>query len=66
MKKMDYILNKLNEIQRLICAWIEWQDAKEWAKIMHPSWVYFATQRKRAEIRTTYRKKILEAYRRGY
>lgn len=52
-----------NEIKRYISEWLEWQDARCWAKAIHPGWVQLATQRKRPEIRETYRKKILKAYR---
>ena len=53
----------MNNIEALIDAWQEWKYAKKWAKIYHPAWLYFATQRKRPEIRETYRKKVLYAYR---
>jgi hypothetical protein len=53
-------------IKQYIISWIEWQDAKEWAKAFHPSWLQLATQRKRPEIRKTYKNKILDAYRKGY
>jgi hypothetical protein len=44
----------------------EWKRAKKWSKMYHPAWLYLATQRKRPEIRETYRKKVLEAYRNKY
>lgn len=52
----------LEIVERTIKSWLEWQKAKTWAKLVHSSWVYLATQQKRPEIRRTYRKKILEAY----
>ena len=41
----------------------EWRQAKKWSKMYHPAWIYLATQRKRPEVRETYRKKVLNAYR---
>lgn len=49
-------------IKRNIKEWFEWQDAVAWAKTSHPSWVQLATQRKRPEVRETYRMKIIRAY----
>ena len=57
---------KLENIKNYIKSWIEWQNAKAWIKVFHPGWLHLATQRKRPEIRETYRKKILDAYRNGY
>ena len=56
----------INNIKQSVKDWFEWQDAKAWAKVFRPRWVPFATQRRRPELRETYRKKILEAYRDGY
>lgn len=44
-------------------SWLEWHRAKRWSKKLHPAWLHLATQRKRPEIKETYRKKVLEAYR---
>ena len=44
-------------------SWCEWRQAKKWSKARHPAWVHLATQRGRPEVRETYRKKVLEAYR---
>lgn len=52
----------LETIKRNIKEWTEWQDAIAWAKISHPSWVHLATQKRRPEIRQTYRNKIVRAY----
>jgi hypothetical protein len=59
----------MEEIRKLFIAiknnyqlWLEWNDAIAWAKISHPNWVKLATQRKRPEIRETYRTKIIRAY----
>lgn len=50
------------KLKRCIKEWSDWNDAISWAKINHPSWVELATQRKRPEIRETYRTKIIRAY----
>lgn len=44
-------------------SWIEWQDAKEWAKHFHPAWVQIATKARHEETRKEYKQKILLAYR---
>lgn len=51
-----------NDIAQIVKAWLEWQDAKNWARKRHPAWVQLATQYKRPEIRETYRNKILDEY----
>lgn len=53
----------INTIDSWLDSWYEWQQAKKWSKMYHPAWLILATQRKRHEIRETYRKKVLEAYR---
>ena len=55
MYAFDSIKTNLREMS-------EWDEAKEWAKTEHPSWVQLATQTRRPEIRETYRKKILRCY----
>lgn len=55
-KVMYAIKNKLE-------SWIEWQDAKDWAKQYHPAWVEIATKSKSEEARAYYKKMILGAYR---
>lgn len=45
--------------------WIEWQDAKDWAREYHPAWVELAKKAKHEETRKEYKRKILLAYR-GY
>lgn len=50
------------KIKRSVKEWLEWHDAVSWAKKNHPSWVELATQKKRPEIRETYRMKIIRAY----
>lgn len=46
-----------------VADWLEWQDAKCWAKDYHPAWLQMATKCKRKETKQYYRKKILAAYR---
>ena len=59
---MKRIQKMLLSVKKSMKEWSEWQDAIAWAKINHPSWVELATQRKRPEIRETYRMKIMRAY----
>lgn len=44
-------------------AWLEWQDAKCWAKAIHPGWVQLATKARSVKTRMLFRDKILKAYR---
>lgn len=50
-------------IETMVDAWREWQRAKKWSKDYHPAWVRLASQRSRPEVRKTYRKMVLDAYR---
>ena len=50
-------------IRRKIAEWLEWCDAKDWAKEFHPAWVDFATKAKHEEVRKLYREMILKFYR---
>ena len=59
---MEWIYKTLSDIKVKMKRQSEWQDAVEWAKVVHPSWVQLATQRNRPEIQETYRKKILRGY----
>lgn len=59
---MDKIQKALMNIKQIIKNKSEWQEAASWAKMHHPDWVKLATQRRRPEIRETYRKKIVRAY----
>ena len=43
--------------------WVEWQRAKEWAKLHHPAWVEIVTRTKSEEARAYFKKMILGAYR---
>ena len=44
-------------------AWLEWQDAKSWAKAIRPGWLQFAIKSNNTEVRKMYKRKILMAYR---
>lgn len=50
-------------IKYAVRSWIEWQDAKAWAKKMHPAWLYLAIKGSKEETRDKYRRKILNEYR---
>lgn len=50
-------------IKYAVSSWIEWQDAKCWAKDIHPGWVIMATKCRNEETRQYYKIKILAAYR---
>jgi hypothetical protein len=50
-------------LREWICDWMEWQDAKEWAKCFHPGWVQIARKALRGITRKLYREKIIRAYR---
>ena len=43
--------------------WLEWLDAKSWAKEYRPAWVYIAEKAKGEQTRQVYREKIIKAYR---
>ena len=49
--------------KKWLAEWIEWQDAKDWAKEYHPAWVEIATKSKSEEARAYYKNMILAAYR---
>jgi hypothetical protein len=50
-------------ITHTFTEWLEWQDAKSWAKEYHPGLLHIAKKAKRKEVRLLYRDKILKAYR---
>ena len=43
--------------------WLEWQDAKAWAKMYHPAWLHIAENCQTEEVRQYYNAKILCGYR---
>ena len=52
----------LGLLRERIYNWLEWQEAKEWAKYYHPGWVQIA-RKAPGRTRQVYREKILRAYR---
>lgn len=64
---MKYFFEKiyhfLPTVYDFIHSWLEWQDAKCWAKEYHPAWVQLATKAKNKDVRAIYIDKILTAYR---
>lgn len=52
-----------NRLVKWLCAWLEWMDAKCWAKEYHPGWVQIATKAKGKTTRKIYREKIMKAFR---
>ena len=59
----DYIARILCALKRRCEDWVEWQRAKEWAKLHHPAWVEIVTRTKSEEARAYFKKMILGAYR---
>lgn len=50
-------------LKYMIHQWLEWQDAKCWAREYHPAWVELAAKAPHEETRKEYKRKILCAYR---
>lgn len=59
---LKFVIEAWDTFERNVSRWMEWQDAKSWAKVYYPAWLYLATCKNRPEINTTYRKKIIRAY----
>lgn len=57
------IMAELEVLREGFHDWLEWQDAKEWAKYYHPGWVQIARKAKHKYTRDAYRKKIVSEYR---
>lgn len=53
----------LELLQEAFQEWLEWQDAKAWAKEYHPGWLHIAKKALRKITREVYRNEILKAYR---
>lgn len=53
----------LDKIWYAVIKWLEWQDAKSWAKEYHPGWLHIAKKAKSKSVRMLYRDKIMKAYR---
>lgn len=62
-KKPGYIRQAWWVVKYAIHEWLEWQDAKAWAKEYHPAWLAFATKANSEYVRNEYKRKILMAYR---
>ncbi len=62
-KKISYPRQIWYVIKYAVHSWLEWQDAKHWAKGCHPGWVVIATKARHEETRREYKQKILRAYR---
>ena len=62
-KKIGYMLQIWYAVKYAVRSWLEWQDAKHWAKDCHPAWVVIATKARRENVRKMYKQKILRAYR---
>ena len=62
-KKVSHPKQIWYAINYAIHSWLEWQDAKHWAKDCHPAWVVIATKARHEETRKEYKQKILCAYR---
>ena len=64
MKRMIQGLKvDLSLLREWFYEWLEWQDAKEWAKCYHPGWLHIARKAPGRITRQVYREKILRAYR---
>lgn len=64
MKRMIQGLKvDLSLLREWFYEWLEWQDAKEWAKCYHPGWVQIARKAKHKHTRDAYRRKIVSEYR---
>ena len=59
------IMAELEVLREGFNDWLEWQDAKEWAKYYHPGWVEIARKARTRTTRKVYRDRILRAYREG-
>ena len=65
-RKVGYFEQIRYVIKYAISSWVEWNDAKYWAKYIRPSWLYLATKSRNKEVRRLYRGIILKAYRGTY
>lgn len=62
-RKIGFLEQIWYVIKYAVSSWLEWQDAKCWAKDVHPAWVEIVKRTKSEETRMIYRNKILKAYR---
>lgn len=62
-KQPNHITRTLWVIKYAVASWLEWQDAKVWAKEVHPAWLQIATYSHNNNARQCYKQKILITYR---
>ena len=63
MKRMIQGLKvDLSLLREWFYEWMEWQEAKEWAKEYHPGWLQIARKAPGKTTRKVYRDKILREY----
>lgn len=55
----------LGLLRERLYNWLEYQEAKEWAKFYHPGWLQIARKAPTRTTRKVYRDRILRAYREG-
>jgi hypothetical protein len=53
----------LGLLRERLYNWLEYQEAKEWAKFYHPGWLQIAKKAPGRITQQVYREKILRAYR---
>ena len=61
-RKISYPMQIWYVSKYAVHSWIEWRDAKCWAKEYHPAWVEFATKARSEDVKKEYKWKILAAY----
>ena len=64
-KTIGYFRQLWYTIKYAIHSWLEWQDAKDWAKEYCSDWLLIAKKSPIEDLRKEYKRKILLAYR-GY
>lgn len=60
------IMEELEILREGFHDWLEWQEAKEWAKDYHPGWLQIAKTARTRTTRKVYRDRILREYRGEY
>ena len=62
-RKVRYVEQLWHIAKYKMMQWLEWQDAKAWAKMYHPAWLHIAQNCQTDEVRQYYNAKILCEYR---
>ena len=62
-RKVSSLAQICHVLKYKVESWLEWQDAKAWAKYYHPAWVEIVKRTKSEAARAYYKKMILDAYR---